>query len=72
MATSSFILAGVMGWPIAHSRSPLIHGHWIAEHGLLGAYVPLAVNPAHLSQALTGLKALGFAGCNLTLPHKFA
>jgi shikimate dehydrogenase len=70
MATSSFILAGVMGWPIAHSRSPLIHGHWIAEHGLLGAYVPLAVNPAQLPQALTGLKALGFAGCNLTLPHK--
>lgn len=70
MATSSFILAGVMGWPIAHSRSPLIHSHWIAEHGLQGAYVPLAVNPVHLSQALAGLKALGFAGCNLTLPHK--
>ncbi|NBW54587.1 MAG: shikimate dehydrogenase, partial [Betaproteobacteria bacterium] len=34
MATSTFILAGVMGWPIAHSRSPLIHSHWIAEHGL--------------------------------------
>jgi shikimate dehydrogenase len=70
MATSPFILAGVMGWPIAHSRSPLIHSHWIAEHGLRGAYVPLAVNPVHLPQALAGLKALGFAGCNLTLPHK--
>ncbi len=70
MATSLFILAGVMGWPIAHSRSPLIHSHWIAEHGLRGAYVPLAVNPVHLPQALAGLKALGFAGCNLTLPHK--
>ena len=70
MAASSFILAGVMGWPIAHSRSPLIHSHWIDEHGLHGAYVPLAVNPAHLPQALAGLKALGFAGCNLTLPHK--
>jgi shikimate dehydrogenase len=70
MATSTFILAGVMGWPIAHSRSPLIHSHWIAEHGLHGAYVPLAVNPIQLPQALAGLKALGFAGCNLTLPHK--
>jgi len=70
MATHSFILAGVMGWPISHSRSPLIHSHWLAEHGLLGAYVPLAVNPLQLPEALTGLKALGFAGCNLTLPHK--
>ena len=59
-----------MGWPISHSRSPLIHSYWIAEYGLLGAYVPLAVNPVNLQEAMTGLKALGFAGCNLTLPHK--
>ena len=59
-----------MGWPISHSRSPIIHGHWIAEHGLRGAYLPLPVNPARLGEALTGLSALGFAGCNLTLPHK--
>ncbi len=70
MATHSFILAGVMGWPISHSRSPLIHSHWITEHKLHGAYIPLAVNPLQLPQALTGMKALGFAGCNLTLPHK--
>ena len=70
MATDSFILAGVMGWPISHSRSPHIHSHWIAQYGLRGAYVPLAVNPVNLQEALTGLKALGFAGCNLTLPHK--
>lgn len=70
MAIDSFILAGVMGWPISHSRSPLIHSHWIAQYGLRGAYVPLAVNPVNLQEALTGLKALGFAGCNLTLPHK--
>ena len=59
-----------MGWPISHSRSPVIHSHWLAELGLRGAYVPLAVNPARLSDALHGLSALGFAGCNLTLPHK--
>ena len=70
MAIDSFILAGVMGWPISHSRSPLIHSHWIAEYRLRGAYVPLAVNPVNLKEAMTGLKALGFAGCNLTLPHK--
>jgi shikimate dehydrogenase len=60
-----------MGWPVAHSRSPLIHGHWIAEHGLRGAYVPLAVQPAQLEQALRALPVIGFAGCNLTIPHKF-
>ena len=66
----TFVLAGVMGWPIAHSRSPVIHGHWIEQLGIRGAYVPLAVNPVNLPEALQGLLALGFAGCNLTLPHK--
>ncbi len=59
-----------MGWPVAHSRSPLIHGHWIAHYGLRGAYVPLAVQAGQLEQALRALPALGFAGCNLTIPHK--
>ncbi|NDC60749.1 MAG: shikimate dehydrogenase [Betaproteobacteria bacterium] len=67
---SPFVLTGVMGWPISHSRSPLIHGHWLAQLGLRGAYLPLPVNPLRLTEALTGLSALGFAGCNLTLPHK--
>ena len=65
-----FKLAGVMGWPIAHSRSPSIHNHWIKQYGLNGAYVLLPVDPAHLKDALKGLSALGFAGCNLTIPHK--
>lgn len=68
--TSPYILAGVMGWPVAHSRSPLIHNHWIAEHGMRGAYVLLPVRPDRLETALRGLPALGFAGCNLTIPHK--
>ena len=68
----SFRLSGVMGWPIGHSRSPLLHGHWLARHGIAGAYVPLAVRPDHLEQALRALPALGFAGCNLTVPHKEA
>ena len=66
----SFKLAGVMGWPIAHSRSPTIHNYWIKQHGLNGAYVLLPTDPANLKDALTGLSALGFAGCNLTIPHK--
>ena len=67
-----FVLAGVMGWPVAHSRSPRIHNYWITHYGLLGAYVLLPVAPANLPAALAGLAALGFAGCNLTIPHKVA
>ncbi len=65
-------LAGVMGWPVAHSRSPILHNHWIAEHGLRGAYVLLPVQPEKIEQALRALPTLGFAGCNLTIPHKVA
>jgi len=73
MAESAhYVLAGVMGCPVAHSRSPLMHTHWIKQFGLRGAYVALAVAPAHLETALRGLPALGFAGCNLTIPHKVA
>lgn len=65
-------LAGVMGWPVAHSRSPVIHNHWITEHGLKGAYVLLPVQPTQVETALRSLPVLGFAGCNLTIPHKVA
>ena len=67
-----YTLAGVMGWPVAHSRSPAIHGHWIRQYGLNGNYVLLPVQPEHLGDAVRGLRALGFAGCNLTIPHKVA
>ncbi|HMS25807.1 MAG TPA: shikimate dehydrogenase [Burkholderiaceae bacterium] len=66
----TYKLAGVMGWPIAHSRSPAIHNYWIQQHQLKGAYVLLPVDPVNLKDALKGLSALGFAGCNLTIPHK--
>lgn len=65
-----FHLAGVMGWPIAHSRSPKIHNYWLALHGLEGAYTPLAIEPGKLDAALRALPALNFAGVNLTIPHK--
>jgi len=70
VSDSPFVLAGVMGWPVAHTRSPAIHNHWIAKHGLKGAYVQLPVHPDRLEAALRGLPALGFAGCNVTVPHK--
>ena len=70
--TGAARLAGVMGWPVAHSRSPRIHGYWLEEKGIDGAYLPLAVRPEALGAALAALPALGFRGCNLTAPHKEA
>jgi shikimate dehydrogenase len=66
------ILAGVIGDPIAHSRSPRLHGHWLLRYGILGHYVPLHVRPEDLSATLSLLPRLGFAGINVTLPHKEA
>lgn len=65
-------VAGVMGWPVGHSRSPRLHGHWLREHAIDGAYVPLAVPPERLGDAVRGLGALGLRGCNVTVPHKEA
>ena len=65
-----FLLAGLMGWPVMHSRSPALHNYWFARHGLAGTYVPLAIRPEGLAAALKALAPLGFAGCNLTIPHK--
>jgi shikimate dehydrogenase len=65
-----FLLAGVMGWPVMHSRSPMLHNYWFKQHGLAGTYVPLAIRPEGLAAALRALQPLGFAGCNLTIPHK--
>ena len=65
-----FLLAGVMGWPVMHSRSPMFHNYWFKKHGLAGTYVPLAIRPENLAGALRGLHPLGFAGVNVTIPHK--
>jgi shikimate dehydrogenase len=67
-----FLMAGVMGWPVMHSRSPKIHNYWLARNGLAGTYVPLAIRPEGLRAALRALPVLGFSGCNLTIPHKEA
>lgn len=70
--TGAARLAGIMGWPVAHSRSPLLHGFWLNKTGIDGAYVPLPVRPECLERALRALPLLGFRGCNLTIPHKEA
>jgi shikimate dehydrogenase len=67
-----FLLAGVMGDPVMHSRSPKLHNYWLAKYGLSGVYVPLAITAGQLRAALRALPALGFSGCNLTIPHKEA
>jgi shikimate dehydrogenase len=67
---NEFALAGLIGLPVAHSRSPIIHNFWLAAHRVRGTYVPLAVRPERLRDALPGLAALGFRGCNVTMPHK--
>ena len=65
-------IAGIFGWPVAHSRSPLLHGFWLDHYGIDGAYVPLAVAPEHFQQVLRILPRMGFVGANVTLPHKEA
>ena len=64
--------ACVIGWPIAHSRSPLIHGYWLKKYGIAGSYTKVAVPADELKAFLSGLAANGFAGCNVTVPHKEA
>lgn len=65
-------LAGIIGWPISHSRSPRLHGFWLERHGIDGAYVPLAIRPEDFAAAVRGLMLAGFAGANVTIPNKIA
>jgi shikimate dehydrogenase len=66
----SFRAAGVIGWPIFHSRSPVLHTYWLEKYGIAGVYIPMPVRPEQVESALRGLAPLGFAGCNVTIPHK--
>ena len=65
-------LAAVIGSPIAHSKSPQIHGHWLSTLGIQGAYIPMDVAPEDLEQVLRTLPKMGFVGANITIPHKEA
>jgi shikimate dehydrogenase len=64
------IKACVIGWPIGHSRSPLIHGYWLKQHGIDGSYTRQPIEPSALQDFLNGLAAADYAGCNVTIPHK--
>jgi shikimate dehydrogenase len=70
--TSRTVVAGIIGWPVAHSRSPRLHGYWLDKHGIDGAYIPLPIQPEHFASAVRGLAQAGFAGANVTMPHKSA
>ena len=65
-----FRAAGLIGWPVFQSRSPMLHTYWLQKYGIRGAYLPMPVQPGRVEAALRGLAALGFAGCNVTIPHK--
>ena len=69
MITGKARLAGVAGWPISHSRSPRLHNFWLNAYDIDGAYLPLAIAPENFEAAVRALPKLGFAGCNVTLPH---
>ncbi|HEX2580421.1 MAG TPA: shikimate dehydrogenase [Dongiaceae bacterium] len=70
--SASTRIAGVIGWPIAHSLSPRLHSFWLDRYGIDGLYLPMAVRPERITQAIAALQALGLQGCNVTLPHKVA
>jgi len=72
ICSGTTLLAGIVGWPVAHSRSPRLHGYWLERYGIDGSYLPLAVRPDDFEAALRGLAASGFRGVNVTIPHKEA
>ena len=72
MSLPKIPLAAVIGSPIAHSKSPQIHGHWLETMGLQGAYIPMDVLPKDLEQVLRTMPKMGFVGANITVPHKEA
>jgi shikimate dehydrogenase len=70
MSDNRIPLAGVIGSPIAHSKSPQLHGHWLKTYGLRGQYIPMDVSAQNLGQVLEALPKMGFVGVNITVPHK--
>ena len=70
MTENGIPLAGVIGFPVAHSRSPQLHGYWLNRYRIRGFYVPMPVAQEDLEDALATLPKLGFRGVNVTIPHK--
>lgn len=70
MTSTRIPLAAVIGHPIAHSKSPRLHGHWLKTYGIAGHYIPMDVASDDLETVLRTLPKMGFVGCNITIPHK--
>lgn len=70
MTDPRLLTAGVIGWPVAHSRSPRLFDHWFARHGIAGRYMPFAVAPGSFPHVFPALARAGLQGVNITLPHK--
>lgn len=70
MTDTRIPLAGVIGHPIAHSRSPHLHRHWLRQNGLPGYYIPMDIGPGDLAEVIRMLPRMGFVGVNITVPHK--
>ncbi len=70
MSDSKIPLAAVIGHPVAHSKSPNVHGYWLRKYGLKGHYIPMDIEPDKLADLLPRLADLGFVGANVTIPHK--
>jgi shikimate dehydrogenase len=70
--TAQAKLAAVLGWPVSQSLSPVLHSFWLKQHRINGAYVALPIAPAHFGQCVAALPLMGFAGANVTVPHKEA
>lgn len=70
MTNTRIPLAGVIGSPVAHSKSPQIHMHWLKTHGLSGYYIPMDVSADNLDHVVRTLPQMGFVGVNITVPHK--
>ena len=63
-------VAGVIGYPVTHSLSPRLHGYWLHRYRIDGIYIPMPVRPEDFAKAVAAVPALGFAGFNVTVPHK--
>lgn len=72
MSDKKIPLAGVIGCPVAHSKSPQLQRHWLSAHGIAGHYVPMHVEPEDLETVIRTLPKAGFVGANVTIPHKEA
>ena len=70
MSDETPALAGVIGWPIAHSKSPILHGDWLRKYGIQGHYVAIGLKQEKFEDGLRALMTLGFKGVNVTIPYK--